>query len=66
VHYFMWAGCFISFLQGGNTKMSASSDPNSAIYVTDSSNQIKEKVWPELCLIRNNIYPAITRFKLSH
>ncbi|CAD6219587.1 unnamed protein product [Miscanthus lutarioriparius] len=30
-------------LQGENTKMSAS-DPNSAIYVTDSSNQIKEKV----------------------
>jgi len=44
----------------------SASDPNSAIYVTDSSNQIKEKVCPKLCLIRNNIYPAITRFKLSH
>ncbi|CAN6353050.1 unnamed protein product [Urochloa humidicola] len=34
---------FFPALQGENTKMSAS-DPNSAIYVTDSSKQIKTKV----------------------
>jgi tryptophanyl-tRNA synthetase len=30
-------------LQGENTKMSAS-DPNSAIYVTDTNDEIKKKV----------------------
>jgi tryptophanyl-tRNA synthetase len=35
---------FFPALQGESTKMSAS-DPNSAIYVTDSSKQIKAKVY---------------------
>eukprot|EP00184_Porphyridium_aerugineum_P004173 CAMPEP_0184697516 /NCGR_PEP_ID=MMETSP0313-20130426/4461_1 /TAXON_ID=2792 /ORGANISM="Porphyridium aerugineum, Strain SAG 1380-2" /LENGTH=424 /DNA_ID=CAMNT_0027156325 /DNA_START=47 /DNA_END=1321 /DNA_ORIENTATION=+ len=34
---------FFPALQGDNTKMSAS-DPNSAIYVTDTPNQIKNKI----------------------
>lgn len=34
---------FFPALQGDNTKMSAS-DPNSAIFVTDTANQIKKKV----------------------
>lgn len=33
----------MSYLQGENGKMSAS-DPNSAIYVTDSAKDIKNKV----------------------
>ena len=33
----------ISLIQGENTKMSAS-DPNSAIYVTDTEKEIKTKV----------------------
>jgi tryptophanyl-tRNA synthetase len=43
--------CFtlpISLLQGENTKMSAS-DSNSAIYVTDIHEEIKNKVCLEHC-----------------
>lgn len=34
---------FLPALQGAQTKMSAS-DPNSAIYMTDTPNQIKNKI----------------------
>jgi tyrosyl-tRNA synthetase len=54
---------FFPALQGESTKMSAS-DPNSAIYVTDSSKQIKAKVCPSFVLIWKHIYPTIT-FYLS-
>ena len=54
---------FIFILQGESTKMSAS-NPNSAIYVTDSSKQIKGKVCPSYVLIWNHIYQTIT-FYLS-
>jgi hypothetical protein len=36
---------FLNVMQGETGKMSAS-DPNSAIYVTDSAKVIKSKVWP--------------------
>jgi hypothetical protein len=42
----------------------SASDPNSAIYVTDSSKQIKAKVCPSFVLIWKHIYPTIT-FYLS-
>ena len=38
---------FILFSQGENGKMSAS-DPNSAIYVTDTAKEIKNKVYSVL------------------
>lgn len=47
----MWAAYF--HLQGENTKMSAS-DPNSAIYVTDSAKEIKTKVCFKHCILVEN------------
>lgn len=41
---------FFPALQGNNTKMSAS-DSNSAIYLTDSPDQVKEKVFISILLL---------------
>jgi len=44
---------FFPALQGSNTKMSASNE-NSAIFVTDTPKQIKDKVWPCHPLLSTN------------
>lgn len=45
---------FFPALQGAQTKMSAS-DPNSSIFLTDTNNQIKNKVG-HLVIKQNNRY----------
>ncbi|VAI28636.1 unnamed protein product [Triticum turgidum subsp. durum] len=55
---------FFPALQGENTKMSAS-DPNSAIYVTDSTKDIKTKVCTQhRFLYQKNYFRTVTCFKL--
>jgi tryptophanyl-tRNA synthetase len=42
---------FFPALQGLGTKMSAS-DPNSAVFLTDTKEQIKTKVFPKMVIFK--------------